>query len=349
MRDVLLRQYKKYPTMQLQDAVKLVYQSEFGGGHMIENEADSLQRLKEEYNALQAKPAFGEMFEDIGGGLCRLHLRALSGVGLETVNRFFVVSADTVHGSIASFEEKLDVLVQCCETGELPFDAHAAKTHIRVLKEEGYPPVSHSDAYRQAYEPAYRVVKAEFRIFFDLFSRIEGMLCTQDAVTVAIDGNSGAGKTHLAALLHSIYDCNVFPMDHFFLAPKQKTARRMRMIGGNVDHERFRHDIIGGIRSSKPFSYRPYDCKKQALSQPVSVSTKRLNIVEGCYSMHPSLAGDYDLKVFLQIGPETQKKRILQRDGAVMLERYINEWIPLENVYFSQLSVKTQCNLVFGE
>ena len=347
MKALLLRQFKKYPKMQLCDAVKLVYQNTFGGGHMIHNEADSLRRLNDEYAAVR-KSSEGTVFEGIGNGLCRLHLHALHGISIATVNRFFVLSANAVRGSVSRFEENITVFMRCCETHELPFDVEDVKRYINVLKADGYPPVSHSAAYRAAYHPAYRVVGAAFRDYFQLFVRIEELLAAQDSVTVAIDGNSGSGKTTLAALIGEVYDCNVFPMDHFFLPPHMKTAVRLREPGGNVDRERFLRDIIGGIRSGASFSYRPYDCKSQTMGEAVQVCPKRLNIVEGCYSMHPSLRGSYDLKVFMQISVHRQKRRILKRNGAFMLNRYIREWIPLENAYFDAFDIRSSCDLVFG-
>ena len=361
MKNMLLKHYEIYPKMQLRDAVKLAFQSEFGGGHMIRSEADSLQRLKDEYNTLQVSSDLNKMFEDIGTGMCRLNLGSLEGISLDTVNRFFVVSANTAKDSVGEFEKKLACIIKCCEERLLPFDTDEAEVYIKELKEKGYPPVSHSEEYRQAYKPAYRVVKAQFKKFFRLFERIEQILATQDVLTVAIDGNSGAGKTWLAALIKSVYDkekdgteeglqygCNVFPMDHFFLTPERKTEQRLNENGGNIDHERFLSDVIGGIDSMKPFSYRPYDCRVQALAQPIKILPKRLNIVEGCYSMHPNLAENYHLKVFMEIDPETQKNRILKRNGAAMLKRYVREWIPLENNYFSNLDIKNNCDLVFN-
>ena len=47
MKEILLAHLKQYPQMQLQDVVKLLYQSEFGGGHMITSHEKSLERLKE--------------------------------------------------------------------------------------------------------------------------------------------------------------------------------------------------------------------------------------------------------------------------------------------------------------
>ena len=157
--------------------------------------------------------------------MCRLNLGSLEGISLDTVNRFFVLSANTTKGSVEEFEKKLACIIECCEERLLPFDIDEAKAYIKELKEKGYPPVSHSEQYRQAYKPAYRVVKAQFKKFVSLFARIEQMLASQDVLTVAIDGNSGAGKTWLAALIKSVYDieaggaenhlrygCNVFPL-----------------------------------------------------------------------------------------------------------------------------------------
>jgi len=81
MKGLLLRQYDLYPKMQIQDMVKLIYQNEFAGGHLIENEKDSLQKLQEECRYWERYSPNGRIpddaFEEIGNGLCRFHLAAL--------------------------------------------------------------------------------------------------------------------------------------------------------------------------------------------------------------------------------------------------------------------------------
>ena len=47
-KNILLEHYMKHPKMQIQDMVKLIYQNEFGGGHFISDEKESLQRLTSE-------------------------------------------------------------------------------------------------------------------------------------------------------------------------------------------------------------------------------------------------------------------------------------------------------------
>jgi len=180
----------------------------------------------------------------------------------------------------------------------------------------------------------------------ELLARIDDLLEKKHTVIVAIDGNSGSGKSSLAKELESIYDSNVFHMDHFFLRPEQRTPERMKEVGGNVDYERFKEEVLDNIRKNIEFKYQIYDCKVGRLTDYIKVSPKKLNIIEGVYSMHPSLRGEYDLKIFMSIDAELQKQRILQRSGEYMLKRFLQEWIPLENLYFSEMRIAEICDIV---
>ncbi len=341
-----------YPKMQAEDAVKLLYQSEFAGGHLIDDEDESLRRLKAEYEALDTVQRADDdnPFEDIGGGLCRINLRAIKRLGLkiETVNRFFIDTANTIKGSVKEYEQKLGVLLQLCRNGELPFESEKVRIYIDSLKEEGFSPLSHSEEYRQAYDPAYRVIKDSYREYIKAFQSIDSLLKAKDVIIVAIDGNCAAGKSALASVLGGVYDCNIFHMDDFFLRPEQRTPQRLGEPGGNVDRERFYNEVITGLKSGRPFTYRKYDCRTQNLGEPVSVTPKALNIIEGSYSLHPVLIGFYDLKIFLQISAGVQSERILKRSGAKMHERFISEWVPMENRYFESFDIRSKCDLVFG-
>jgi len=354
MKRVLLKHYKRYTKMQIQDMVKLIYQNEFAGGHLISNEEESLAFLEKEFHSLKecfpdGKEAVDTTFEEISNGLCRLHLRSLrkTSIQLETVNRFFVHTANSVQGSISSFQEKLEIFRQCCVDKELPYPLEEVEAYLDAYRRQGFPQVSHSEAYRAAYSPAYRVVKSQYRDYFELFCRIDALLEARDSVCVAIDGNSGAGKSSFASLIREIYDCHVFHMDDFFLTPELRTEERLKEVGGNVDYVRFKQEVIHGLRSGKAFQYRKYDCSKMAFEQPLTVIPKRLNIIEGCYSLHPTLIDFYDLKVFLGVDKEEQSARILKRNGPLMHKRFLTEWIPLEDEYFEKMKVPEKCDLVF--
>ena len=166
--------------------------------------------------------------------------------------------------------------------------------------------------------------------------KIDELLTQKDMVVVAIDGKCTSGKTTLASKLAQIYDCNVFHMDDFFLRPEQRTPERFAEIGGNVDYERFREEVLLPLLTGNAFSYRPFACKTFTLSAPIPVPEKKLNIIEGSYSMHTHFGDPYDLKILLTVDEETQRQRILERP-AFLHKRFFEEWIPMENRYFEAL------------
>ena len=164
---------------------------------------------------------------------------------------------------------------------------------------------------------------------------------------VAIDGNSASGKTTLANHLASIFDCNVFHIDDYFLTPSQRTPERLNEIGGNFDRERFLAEVLIPISQNKPVIAKKYDCKTETFSTPKSYPQKALTIVEGCYSTHPSLLPYYDLTIFLSISPTLQRERILSRNHA-LAERFFSEWIPLENRFFEYHNTKNTCDITIN-
>ena len=175
--------------------------------------------------------------------------------------------------------------------------------------------------------------------------QIDDLQCQRNQVIVAIDGSCTSGKTTLATRLAEIYDCNVFHMDDFFLRPEQRTQERYAEVGGNVDYERFREEVLLPLKSGKPFSYRPFDCSTFTLSDPVTVTPRKLNIIEGSYSHHPYFGDPYDLKILLTIPPELQQQRILQRP-AFLHKRFFEEWIPMENRYFEKFRISDKCDVI---
>ncbi len=183
-------------------------------------------------------------------------------------------------------------------------------------------------------------------VYKEAFNRIDELLRKDKTLLVAIDGNCGSGKSTLAKALQKEYDCNVFHMDHFFLQSKQKSKARLEEIGGNIDYLRFKEEIIDKVLKYIAFEYQIYDCALGELTDSISVSPKKLNIVEGVYSMHPSLIHAYDLKIFMTLDGETQKERILKRSGKAKLERFLKEWIPKENEYFTKFDILKRCDIV---
>ena len=175
---------------------------------------------------------------------------------------------------------------------------------------------------------------------------IDELLDCQEQAIVAIDGNCTAGKSTLAAMLKSEYDCNVFHLDDFFLRPEQRTPERYAQPGGNVDYERFQAEVLNPLLQGNRFSYRPFSCKTFTLAQPVEVTPKKLTIIEGTYSLHPYFGDIFDFKIFMAIDPQRQRNRILERPQGLH-ETFFNQWIPMEQAYFEHFHIADKCDVIY--
>ena len=323
--------------MQPRDAIKLAYQSEFGGGHMIPDPQKSLAFLRRERETVVSSDC--PLAEPIGGGKARLHLSALGTLSPELVNRVFVASANRAVGTQTGLEEKIDCIVACCAEGAFSFSASELEAYLAEYRAQGCPAVSHSEVYRNAYHPAYRVIDARFLPLLPLMAAIDVRLRTDARVSVAIDGMAASGKTTAAALIAEAFDGAVIHMDDFFLPPILRTPERLAEAGGNIDYDRFAVEVAEPLRQGKPVTYGVFDCSVMRVTHERAVEEKLLTIVEGSYSRHPRFGAYTDLTAFSCISAETQMARILVRNGEAMWQRFRDVWIPMENRYFAAFDI----------
>ena len=157
LRAILITHAKRYPLMQPRDAVKLIYQNEFGGGHLIRDEEACLNYLRREYTSVAKNPTV-PLYEDIGNGITRVNLAAVKPEDLEQLGRAFIDSAAKHKGTMDRFLNKLEVLRKLTAEGVFTFDTNALNAYLSEYEAAGYPAVSHSEQYRQAYKPAYRII-----------------------------------------------------------------------------------------------------------------------------------------------------------------------------------------------
>ena len=148
---------KRYEKMEPTDAVKLIYQNEFGGGHLIPDVESCMNYLYREYAAVEKSP-LPLPPESIGNGMVRVHLAGVKEDELEQLGQKFIRSAAGHTGLLDSFQGKLEVLREVARQGCFAFDISQLDAYLREYAAAGYPMVSHSETYRKAYAPAYRVV-----------------------------------------------------------------------------------------------------------------------------------------------------------------------------------------------
>ena len=199
-RAFLLAHAAAYPALTLTDLFKALYQSAFGCEHLVADPSAAEAYIAAE--AEGARPCGRKSVEPLDGPYVRVHLDTLKkGLSARTLARLFALSAEHRDGAQAEFEKKLAVLTEMIRQGELPFDADEAERAISAWRAAGFPPCHHSETFRQAYAPAYRLVKAAYAPLLPLLPEIDARLAQGKRTVLAIDGPCGSGKTTLAAVI----------------------------------------------------------------------------------------------------------------------------------------------------
>ena len=332
--------YVNFPDMDVQDAVKFLYQHCMGPGHLISDEKAARARLEEEWNALPADPD-APLAYPLGNDLCRLNLNKCKALGLSisTVAGIFFLTAHQFSPNPQGLEESLELV------RSLPLPHKAVDDYLRQYRAQGCPMVSHSPRFREEYHPAYRIVSKYYVNIIPALAAVDRAAAEHPRLRVAIDGPCASGKSTLGAALQAIYDCPLIHMDDFFLRPEQRTQDRLAQPGGNVDYKRFSREVLSPLLAGQEFSYRPWSCQQGDFAPSIRVPSAPLTVVEGCYSLRPDLRDAYQLRIWTEASAECRQQRLLDRGGPACLARFEQLWIPLENRYFAEYGIADICHV----
>ena len=166
----LLEQLSRHPASQLQDLRKALYQSAFGCGHLVEDPSAAADWIRRE--AAESASADQEV-ERLDGPWSRVPLGILAdGLTPETLAAAFAASAAIPGEDIHGLEQRLETLLALIRDRKLPFSLSDAEAEINAWRAAGYPACHHSDAYRAAYRPAYRVLHKRYVRLLPLLAAI---------------------------------------------------------------------------------------------------------------------------------------------------------------------------------
>ncbi len=176
------------------------------------------------------------------------------------------------------------------------------------------------------------------------------ILCSKDnsskPFVIAIDGRSASGKTTFASRLSEMVGTPVIHTDAFLRPRNKDGALEISEYSGNFDIDRFKSEAVRGMMGGKDFCISVFDCKKGMISETVNYSRSDVFIVEGAYSLHPELGKYWDLALFFDVDPETQKKRIIDRNGIESYAVFEGIWIPAEERYFEKYKIMRVSDLI---
>ena len=333
--NILKKHLSLYPLMKEEDIVKLAYQSAFGAAHFSGDLSATTKSIAEE---MTVSKTCKTAFEDIGEAV-RLELSSpvAKALGARLVARAFVFSAK--NGNSNGKERFLRYINEA-----LPF-ANDTDALLSLASHALNSPPSHSEIYKKEYEPHYRVISKKYaRALYAAVKIKEATEMSELPIVIAVDGPCASGKSTVASLLSYMFDADVIKADDFFLPPEKKTPERLSEPGGNIDRERFECEIIRGIMSGEAFTYRAYSCFDGSFSEKAVSGGKNI-IVEGSYSMRPEFRKAYDICLYSDAAPEICIERLRVRNPE-KLNRFIEEWIPLETEYFDFFGIKEAADYI---
>lgn len=160
---LLMEHFERRPQMRAVDVYKLLFQGVFGVGHIVSEGAR--KRLEEEAESLDidghpTEPLIERVSVD--GSMIRANLRPYlrRGLPLDTLYEAMEETA-MERGPTEKFLLAWSVFHDLACSGAMKVNGEELDSLNRELQEVGPRPHHHSEAYRDAYYPAYRVVKKE--------------------------------------------------------------------------------------------------------------------------------------------------------------------------------------------
>lgn len=304
----------KYPKMKTQDIVKLLYQNHFGPGHFISNIETVNNYFINELKSNNINPN-ENLYEHIGNNFIRVNIFKYDNIykNNDLINYFYNSSLFDFNNEILKKQFKNNLL-------NIPNDG--------FLDNYDYSNVHHTSLYNQLYQPHYRVINTKYLSLDMKINQLQNYINSfNDFTIIALEGKCASGKT---TLTNHLKDVTIIDVDEFFLRKELKTKERLDEIGGNIDYDLY-EQCLKKIKQNEYITYTIFDCQTQSYKEKTIYITNKVLLV-GVYSYHPNVRKYINKLAYLLVDDTTQYQRLKQRQ---MFERFINEWVPLENKYFN--------------
>lgn len=330
---------KKYPNSEIKDFIKLIYQATFGTGHMIDNVAQSLSRLKDEISNLEPVNFYEDLYDYISYDYVRVNLRIYKQYNLNVnlLNESFSNTSQMFVDNNKIFIDELVTLKNfLIKKG---FDLAELDDYFLEYEDQEYPSVHHSQNYRNYYHPAYRVIHQKFLSEELQYYQVRHYLESFDKSKVnffALEGKATSGKTTISNLLVKDNDVTVIHVDDFFDGSDDEIG---------INSLRIVKEVINPAVLNKSLKFRKYDCSSKTFKEVVIENVNSIVVIEGVYSSNPILEEYYKGIIYLHVNEEAQSERLLKRNRQ-LYNKFINEWIPRENRYFKKYNPFKKSNII---
>ena len=160
-RELLIEHYNTYPRLEVSDIFKFIFQSAFGCEHLVSSEERALNYIKEELKRVSVDES--PRVDKLDGNYSRVYLSCLNDeVTPEVMAKYFCLSAKIEPDGKEKLLEKIAVARELILDGTIALSLSDFDELHERWREAGYPAIHHSEAFREAYHPAYRVIANEY-------------------------------------------------------------------------------------------------------------------------------------------------------------------------------------------
>ena len=192
----------RYPALAIDDVFKFLFQSAFGCEHMLQSPERATAYIEAELSRIGTPIVSPHDVERLDGNFSRVHLSYLArGLSPATLGMLFYLSAEPQENALDALLAKLDVAYAMTEQGKLPFSPTEFAQRRDEWRRVGFCAIHHSNAFREAYAPAYRVIRQDLVELLPLFTEID---CSNDPLS-CIKRLGATGQAKLLSLLQKVY------------------------------------------------------------------------------------------------------------------------------------------------
>lgn len=165
--NLVISHYNRYPEMEIEDVYKLLYQGAVGPEHAINSPEIFENSLAREMEEMDAGNKSIPLWENIrpDGELVRTNLAPykVRGGNAEALSTLCLWTASSFKGQKGDLREAWHTFQKICSDNRIrKFTLENFAILNEFLEKSDFPPVHHSKSYRNAYRPAYRLVRREF-------------------------------------------------------------------------------------------------------------------------------------------------------------------------------------------
>ena len=174
----------------------------------------------------------------------------------------------------------------------------------------------------------------------ELIAALLDLCSAKDRPIIAIDGPAGAGKTTLA---HEIFlaisprmSVNVIHMDDLYDGWDNALGKDLTKVLTYITDQH---------KQKKSAKIDKYNWTSFSFEDSEELPPADLLILEGVGSGDMAIQDDLAALIWIDIDPEIGVKRVLERDGAKVVDE-MHKWLRTQEEYFSQHSTREKADFI---